>query len=163
MAKYLILFILIIFYGCETSSEQVIKSKNYSIENIKFNAVTKKLLYNDLIEDKDKTLIKTYISKWFNNNIKLDGFEGELVVNVRSLIVDKIKEDQFYKYQIDISIDFTERNQLLNYKKTYNVNSIEYGIINGDFTINDQDRLNINIVNKSIESITNKLINLKKS
>ena len=85
------------------------------------------------------------------------------MVNVRSLIVDKIKEDQFYKYQIDISIDFTERNQLLNYKKTYNVNSIEYGIINGDFTINDQDRLNINIVNKSIESITNKLINLKKS
>ena len=58
-------------------------------------------------------------------------------------------------------MDFTERNQLLNYKKTYNVNSIEYGSINGDFTINDQERLNINIINKSLESITNKLLTLK--
>ena len=55
---------------------------------------------------------------------------------------------------------FTEKNQVMNYKKTYNVNSIEYGTIKGDFTLNDQERLNINTIKKSLESITNKLLTM---
>ena len=77
-----------------------------------------------------------------------------------SIIIEKIKEEQFYKYKIDINLVFTEKNQVMNYKKTYNVNSIEYGTIKGDFTLNDQERLNINTIKKSLESITNKLLTM---
>ena len=48
----------------------------------------------------------------------------------------------------------------MNFKKTYNLNSIEYGTIKGNFTINDQERLNNNIINKSLESITNKMLSI---
>ena len=58
---------------------------------------------------------------WFNNKIKLDGFEGELELNVNSINVNKINEDQLYKYQIELNIEFTEKNQVMNFKKTYNL------------------------------------------
>ena len=160
MAKYLTIFLFLTFYGCETSSEQVIKSKNFSFEHVKFNAVSKKLIFENISENRDTLTAKENISNWFNSKIKLDGFEGELEVIVTSIIIEKIKEKQFYKYKIDINLVFNEKNQVMNYKKIYNVNSIEYGIIEGDFTLNDQERLNINTIKKSLDSITNKLLTM---
>tara|TARA_Y200000002_G_C22536025_1_gene601856 strand:- start:385 stop:876 length:492 start_codon:yes stop_codon:yes gene_type:complete len=160
MAKYLTIFLFLTFYGCETSSEQVIKSKNFSFEDVKFNAVSKKLIFENISENRDTLTAKENISNWFNSKIKLDGFEGELEVIVTSIIIEKIKEKQFYKYKIDINLVFNEKNQVMNYKKIYNVNSIEYGIIEGDFTLNDQERLNINTIKKSLDSITNKLLTM---
>ena len=160
MAKYLTIFLFLTFYGCETSSEQVIKSKNFSFEDVKFNAVSKKLIFENISENRDTLTAKENISNWFNSKIKLDGFEGELEVIVTSIIIEKIKEKQFYKYKIDINLVFNEKNQIMNYKKIYNVNSIEYGIIEGDFTLNDQERLNINTIKKSLDSITNKLLTM---
>ena len=160
MAKYLIVFLFFFFYGCETSSEQVIKSKNFSFDDVKFNAVSKNLIFDNIPENIDTLIAKENISNWFNSKIKLDGFEGELEVVVTSIIIEKIKEEQFYKYKIEINLVFTEKNQVMNYKKTYNVNSIEYGTIKGDFTLNDQERLNINTIKKSLESITNKLLTM---
>lgn len=160
MAKYLTIFLFLTFYGCETSSEQVIKSKNFSFEDVKFNAVSKKLIFDNILENRDTLTAKENISNWFNSKIKLDGLEGELEVIVTSIIIEKIKEKQFYKYKIDINLVFNEKNQVMNYKKIYNVNSIEYGIIEGDFTLNDQERLNINTIKKSLDSITNKLLSM---
>ena len=47
MAKYLIIFSLFFLYGCETYSEQVIKNEHFSFEDVKFNAVSKKLIFNN--------------------------------------------------------------------------------------------------------------------
>ncbi len=160
MAKYLIIFSLFFLNGCETNSEQVIENEFFSFDDIKFNAVSKKLIFNNIDQNEDIEVVTENISNWFNNKIKLDGFEGELEVKVNSIIIEKTKMDEFYKYQIELKIDFTEKNQVMNFKKNYNLNSIEYGTINGNFTINDQERLNINIINKSLESITNKLLSI---
>ena len=160
MVKYLIIFSLFFLYGCETNSEQVIENEYFSFDDIKFNAVSKKLIFNNHNQNDDIEIVIEKISSWFNNKIKLDGFEGELELKVNTIEVNKIKKDQFYKYQIELKIEFTEKNQVMNFKKTYNLNSIEYGTINGDFTINDQERLNINIINKSLESITNKMLSI---
>ena len=160
MVKYLIIFSLFFLYGCETYSDQVIENEYFSFEDVKFNAVSKKLIFKNINENNDIEVAKEKISRWFNNKIKLNGFEGELELKVNTINVNKIKEDQFYKYQIELDIEFTEKNQVMNFKKTYNLNSIEYGTIKGDFTINDQERLNNNIINKSLESITNKMLSI---
>tara|TARA_Y100001935_G_scaffold217960_1_gene190517 strand:+ start:538 stop:1029 length:492 start_codon:yes stop_codon:yes gene_type:complete len=160
MVKYLIIFSLFFLYGCETYSDQVIENEYFSFEDVKFNAVSKKLIFKNINENNDIDVAKEKISRWFNNKIKLNGFEGELELKVNTINVNKIKEDQFYKYQIELDIEFTEKNQVMNFKKTYNLNSIEYGTIKGDFTINDQERLNNNIINKSLESITNKMLSI---
>ena len=57
-------------------------------------------------------------------------------------------------------MQFSETNKVLNSKKIYNVNSIEFGEIEGSFTIKDQENLNQNLIKKSLDSIGKKLITI---
>ena len=50
-----------------------------------------------------------------------------------------------------------ETNQLLNKRKIYKINSIEYGDIEGSFSIKDTENLNKNIISNSLKSINQKV------
>lgn len=63
------------------------------------------------------------------------------------------KKRDYYKFSISLSIEFTEQKSSTDIK-TYNVNSSEYGEIIGSFAIKDQDNLDINLMHKSLESIS---------
>ena len=157
MVKYLILFLFILLIGCEINSEQLIKSKNTNFENIKFNAVSKDLNFTNIQSGPEVEITKKLVKEWFNNNIKIDGFEGNLSVNVTSIGINKIKQDEYYRFEINISIEFLETNEVLNKRKIYKINSIEYGDIEGSFSINDTENLNKNIISNSLKSINQKV------
>ena len=57
------------------NSEQLIKYENINFENIKFNAVSKDLKFNNKQEGLEVEIAKKLINDWFNNNIKIDCFE----------------------------------------------------------------------------------------
>ena len=111
------------------NSEQFIKSEKINFEHIKFNAVTKNLTYSNNQEGYEVDLAKNLINDWFNKSIKLVGLDGSLSVNITSIKINKIRKDQYYKYEINLNLKFTENNQTLTKKKIYNINSIEYGEI----------------------------------
>ena len=157
MVKHLTLLLFILFIGCEMNSEQLIKSENINFENIKFNAVTKDLKFTNIEEGLEVETTKKLVKNWFNNNIKIDGFEGNLSINVTSIKTNKIKRDEYYRFEIDISIEFLETNEVLNKRKIYKVNSIEYGDIEGSFSIKDTENLNNNIILNSLKSINQKV------
>jgi len=157
MVKYLALYLFIIFIGCEMNSEQLIKSENINFDNIKFNAVSKDLKFTNNQEGPEVENVKKLLKSWFNNNVKIDGFEGNLNINVTSIEINKIKKDEYYRFEINLSIEFLESNEVLKKKKTYKVNSIEYGDIDGSFTIKDTENLNKNIIINSIRSINQKI------
>ena len=92
----------------------------------------------------------------FENRIKTDGFDGNLFVNVKQIQFDKEKKQDYYKFSISLSLEFIEKKSATNIK-TYNVNTKEYGEIVGSFAIKDQDNLDINLMHKSLESISSKL------
>jgi len=48
----------------------------------------------------------------------------------------------------------------MNFSKSYNLKSIEFGEINGVFSIKDQENLNKNITLKSIKTINKKLLKI---
>ena len=60
MARYLILFALLILFGCEMNGKQIVKPEKFDYDEIKFNSVSKKLIYNnDLVENPEiKKIIK---------------------------------------------------------------------------------------------------------
>ncbi len=157
MAKYLIIFSIFFFIGCEMNSEQLIKSENINFENIKFNAVSKDLKFTNTQEGPEVETTKKLVKDWFNNNVKIDGFDGNLSINVTSIEINKLKKDEFYRFEINISIEFLETNELLNKRKIYKINSIEYGDINGSFSIKDTENLNKNIISNSLKSINKKV------
>ena len=157
MVKHLTLLLFISFIGCEMNSEQLIKSENINFENVKFNAVSKDLKFTNIEEGPEVETTKKLVKNWFNNNVKIDGFEGNLSINVTSIKTNKIKRDEYYRFEIDISIEFLETNEVLNKRKIYKINSIEYGDIEGSFSIKDTENLNKNIILNSLKSINQKV------
>tara|TARA_B100001027_G_scaffold208753_1_gene174313 strand:- start:402 stop:884 length:483 start_codon:yes stop_codon:yes gene_type:complete len=157
MVKHLTLLLFILFIGCEMNSEQLIKSENINFENVKFNAVSKDLKFTNIEEGLEVETTKKLVKNWFNNNVKIDGFEGNLSINVTSIKTNKIKRDEYYRFEIDISIEFLETNEVLNKRKIYKINSIEYGDIEGSFSIKDTENLNKNIISNSLKSINQKV------
>ena len=157
MVKYLALLLFVLFIGCEMNSEQLIKSENINFENIKINAVSKDLKFTNIEEGPEVETTKKLVKNWFNNNVKIDGFEGNLSINVTSIKTNKIKRDEYYRFEIDISIEFLETNEVLNKRKIYKINSIEYGDIEGSFSIKDTENLNKNIISNSLKSINQKV------
>ena len=157
MVKYLTLLLFVLFIGCEMNSEQLIKSENINFENIKFNAVSKDLKFTNIEEGPEVETTKKLVKDWFNNNVKIDGFDGNLSINVTSININKIKKDEYYRFEIKISIEFLETNEVLNKRKIYKINSIEYGDIEGVFSIKDTENLNDNIISNSLKSINQKV------
>ena len=157
MVKHLTLLLFVLFIGCEMNSEQLIKSENINFENIKFNAVSKDLKFTNIEEGLEVEPTKKLVKNWFNNNVKIDGFDGNLSINVTSIKTNKIKRDEYYRFEIDISIEFLETNEVLNKRKIYKINSIEYGDIEGSFSIKDTENLNKNIISNSLKSINQKV------
>ena len=157
MVKHLTLLLFVLFIGCEMNSEQLIKSENINFENIKFNAVSKDLKFTNTEEGLEVETTKKLIKNWFNNNVKIDGFDGNLSINVTSIDINKIKKDEYYRFEINISIEFLETNEVLNKRKIYKINSIEYGDIEGSFSIKDTENLNKNIITNSLKTISQKV------
>ena len=157
MVKHLTLFLFILLIGCEMNSEQLIKFENINFENVKFNAVSKNLKFTNIQEGPEVETTKKLVKDWFNNNIKIDGFDGNLNINVTSIEINKIKKDEYYRFEINISIEFLETNEVLNKRKIYKINSIEYGDIEGSFSIKDTENLNKNIISNSLKSINQKV------
>ena len=157
MVKHLTLLLFVLLIGCEMNSEQLIKSENINFENIKFNAVSKDLKFTNVEEGPEVETTKKLVKNWFNNNVKIDGFDGNLSINVTSININKIKKDEYYRFEINISIEFLETNEVLNKRKIYKINSIEYGDIEGSFTIKDTENLNKNIISNSLKSINQKV------
>ena len=156
MVRTLSIFFIFIFIGCEMNSKQIIKPEKFTYDTVKFNAVSKKLENEFKANSSDHETMSEIIQYWFDNRIKTDGFDGNLQVNVKQIQFDREKTQDYYKFSVSISLEFIEKKSSTNIK-TYNVNSNEYGEISGSFAIKDQDNLDINLMHKSLESISSKL------
>ena len=159
MVRTLSLFLFFIFIGCEMNSKQIIKPEKFTYDIIKFNTVSKILENKFQTNSPDHEIMSEIVQYWFDNRIKTDGFEGNLSVNVKQIQFDREKKQDYYKFSVFLSIEFVEQKSLTNVK-TYYVNSNEYGEIVGSFAIKDQDNLDINLMHKSLESISSKLIEI---
>ena len=156
MVRTISLFLLFIFFGCEMNSKQIIKPEKFIYDTVKFNTVSKILENKFEANSPDHEIMSEIIKYWFDNRIKTDGFEGNLSVNVKQIQFVREKKQDYYKFSVSLSLEFIEKKSSTNIK-TYNVNSNEYGEIIGSFAIKDQDNLDINLMHKSLESISLKL------
>ena len=159
MVRSISLFFIFILIGCEMNSKQIIKPEKFEYDLVKFNTVSK-ILNNELKTlSTDHEIMSEIIQYWFDNRIKTDGFDGNLSVKVKKIQFNREKRQDYYKFSISLSLEFIEQKSSTNIK-TFNVNSNEYGEIVGSFAIKDQDNLDINLMHKSLESISLKLIEI---
>ena len=160
MVRYLIFILTIFIFGCETTNQQLINLEKLNFNEIKFETVSKDLSYQNPLNTEDKIIYGKIIDYWFDNKIKTNGFEGNLEVQVIDLKISKFKEDSYYKVEIQLIMSFTEVYESLNKRNLYEVESLEYGEIEGSFSIKDQENLDINIMHKNLYNISRKLENI---
>tara|TARA_E500000178_G_C16903073_1_gene698988 strand:- start:667 stop:1119 length:453 start_codon:yes stop_codon:yes gene_type:complete len=146
--------------GCEMNSKQVIKPEKFIFEEVRFDTVTKRLVFKDFKEDSDVNNMKKIINYWFDNKIKTNGFDGLLDVKVNNIDIHKLKKLDYFKVSIKLVFEFIEIKENPKSRKTYNVEASEYGEIEGSFSINDQENLTLNLMHQALNGVSKKLSDL---
>lgn len=76
------------------------------------------------------------------------------------MILKKIKKDNYFKFSIDISIEFNLKSLKLGKTQIHNVTSSEFGEIKGSFSINEQEELIIETMYRSISGVSKKILKI---
>lgn len=147
------LVILIFLIGCQSSIGEISKIENKH-ENISFNVVEKKLIFNTQLPEQTETLI----NEWFSKRIKVDGFQGVVSINLINYNEEIINITDGKKIIIEISISIDiENNDKFKSVKNYNLKINEYGTLTGDFTLSEVDTLISNTRKSLVNRMNSKL------
>ena len=96
--------------------------------------------------------------KWLlDNDIKTDGFEGSLMIQLISISSDELLIDNGIRIQMELEMDFIITKKALDKKNIVKFKGKEFSEITGDFTLNDKEIQINNISKRIIESLSNKI------
>ena len=128
-----ILFLLFSFNSNLYSSETHFK-------NVYFDTVQKNIVSLDLLSHEMNVLF----SKWYQNNIKVNGIDGRLIIKILNYDEKILKNDDSKRLDIKlkISINISKNNNLQKKDYLYEIN--EFGKIQGNFSLNEFDDLKEN-------------------
>lgn len=157
MKKLLIFLTVFIISSC-VANEKLVESSPPKLQIISFDVVQKQLLVDANIPDN----LQLLITRWFNDKIKLNGFDGSMVFKVTSfnqditLINNGKRVDAFLSFKINLIRSSQTK------KKFIEGSVSSYGELTGDFSLNDFDNVINNVHNdlilrlsKELKSISN--------
>ena len=158
MVKHLaLLFIFFLTNGCQN---EVVPIEKYESTNNKIyiNVVTKNINLDGAIQGKYSKKLLKYINNWIDNDIKTDGFEGNLIIQLVSISSDELLINNGIRIQMELEIDFIITKKALDKKNIIKFKGKEFSEITGDFTLNDKEIQINNISKKIIERLSNKIL-----
>ena len=131
-----LIFILLSFLvaGCQ-SKDSFIDPIRPDFANVSFDVVQKQLV----IESELPSHVEKLVSQWFDQKVKINGFDGEMTFTISEYLEDtsSISEGK----RVDISLSF---NVLLNKPSLSQTKKIEgyvssYGTLTGNFSLVEFD------------------------
>ena len=141
------IFFLLFSFNSSIGSESHFK-------NVFFDAVEKKLSNIEILDSK----ISDMFIKWYDNNVKVNGIEGKLLINILSYNenISNIDDGKRLDIQLKISIKILKNNNNFQ-KKEYLYEINEFGKIQGNFSLNEFDELKDNIRKNVILRLSKKI------
>lgn len=133
------LVIINIFFLLFSLSSNLSSSETH-FENVYFDTVEKNIENLDLLSSEMSILF----SKWYQNNIKVNGIDGRLIIKILNYDEKILKNDDSKRLDIKlkISINISKNNNLQKKDYLYEIN--EFGKIQGNFSLNEFDDLKEN-------------------
>ena len=131
-----VIFALLVFLvaGCQTNAS-FIDPISPEFENVSFDVVQKQLA----IESKLPSHVQNLVTQWFDQKIKIDGFDGEMKFTISSYLeeISSISDGK----RVDISLSF---NVILKKPSLSQTSLIEgsvssYGTLTGNFSLSEFD------------------------
>ena len=134
MNKFIFILLVFLVAGCQTNASFIDPIKP-DFENVSFDVVQKQLA----IESELPSHVQNLVTQWFDQKIKIDGFDGEMEFTISSYSeeISSISDGK----RVDISLSF---NVILNKPSLSQTSLIEgsvssYGILTGNFSLNEFD------------------------
>ena len=134
MTKFIILLLCFLVVGCQ-SNDSNIDPIRPDFESVSFDVVQKQLI----IEPELPLHVEDLISQWFDQKVKIDGFDGEMKFTILEYLEDisSISDGK----RVDISLAF---NVVLNKPSLSQTSLIEgsvssYGTLTGNFSLSEFD------------------------
>ena len=143
------IFFLLFSFNISIASESHYK-------NVFFDAVEKKLSNLEILDPNMSTLF----SKWYDNNIKVNGIDGKLLIDIISYNENilNIDDGKRLDIQLKISMKILKNNDNFE-KKEYFYEINEFGKIQGNFSLNEFDELKDSIRKNVILRLSKKIQN----
>ena len=134
MTKFIFLLLGFLVAGCQ-SNDSTIEPLRPEFENVSFNVVQKQLI----IEPELPNHVEGLVFQWFDQKVKIDGFDGEMKFTILEYLEDisSISDGK----RVDISLSF---NVVLNKSSLSQTSLIEgsvssYGTLTGNFSLREFD------------------------
>ena len=137
MTKFLSLLLLgFVVAGCQ-SNDSTIDPIRPEFENVSFNVVQKQLV----IETELPSHVEGLASQWFDQKVKVDGFDGEMTFTILEYLQETSSINDGKR--VDISLSF---NAILNKPSLSRTQMIEgsvssYGTLTGNFSLAEFDTI----------------------
>ncbi len=134
MIKLLLVFFSLFITACNANESYIDRNKNI-FDTITFDVVQKKLLIQADLPNN----LKTLLSEWFAQKVKIDGFDGEMKFIITeytqeiSNISDGKKIDCFLSFKVMLIKSSESKKEIIE----GNISS--YGTLTGKFSLKDFD------------------------
>ena len=134
MSKFILVILSFLVAGCQ-ANESFIDPIRPDFANVSFDVVQKQLV----IEPELPSHVEGLVSQWFDQKVKIDGFDGEMTFTISEYLEEtsSISDGK----RVDISLSF---NVVLNKPSLSQTKMIEgyvssYGTLSGNFSLAEFD------------------------
>ena len=141
-------FIILVFFllvNCSTSNA-IVKKPVQQFESMTFDAVTKSLLFEGDFPQHFKDLS----NQWFDNKVKINGFEGKMIFILKNYSEQNSKISDGRKIDINVEFQVVLEKSSLSKKKVIKGEVNSFSTLTGNFSLSEFDQLIIKTQNDLI-------------
>jgi len=130
------IFLLLGFFvsGCQ-SNDSSIDPIRPEFENVSFNVVQKELS----IEAELPIHVEGLISQWFDQKVKIDGFDGEMTFTISEYLEETSSINDGKRVDISLSFNVVLNNPSLSQTQMIEGSVSSYGTLTGNFSLAEFD------------------------
>ena len=132
MNKLVLIILSFIIASCQ-ANESFIKELSPEFETISFEVVQKQIIVEPILPDN----VQKLINKWFDQRVKIDGFDGEMKFTVSDFNQDISSISEGKRVDISLSYKIVLNKNSNSETKFINGNVSSFGTLVGNFSISD--------------------------
>ncbi len=134
MNKFLFVFLSFIFMSC-SANESFIDPIKPKLDSIIFDVVEKKLQVKQVLPEN----VEILLNKWFEDKVKINGFDGQLIINILEYKEKVILISEGKRVDISLTFNLVITNPTMSQTKFIEGAVSSYGTLSGNFSLNDFD------------------------
>ena len=134
MNKFIFVLLSFLVAGCQTN-EPFIDSIRPEFENVSFNVVQKELV----IEPELPSHVEGLVSQWFDQKVKIDGFDGDMTFTISEYIEETSSISEGKRVNISLSFSAILNKPSLSQTQMIEGSVSSYGTLTGNFSLAEFD------------------------